>query len=136
MTGPDEAATATTPARFPCEQCGAGLAFSPGTTQLVCPYCGHDNEIPEQAVETWEQDYRAKLAEIAAAAPVEDRHVFKCQGCRAEVTPASHVSALACPFCGADLIEADADRRLVRPTLLAPFHVTREAAWTAYRAWV
>ncbi|SDE71591.1 hypothetical protein SAMN05421538_11029 [Paracoccus isoporae] len=31
--------------RYPCEQCGASLTFSPGAQQLKCPYCGHVQEI-------------------------------------------------------------------------------------------
>ncbi|SFA51275.1 replication restart DNA helicase PriA [Paracoccus halophilus] len=31
--------------RYPCENCGASLEFSPGQQSLVCPYCGHKQEI-------------------------------------------------------------------------------------------
>ena len=31
--------------RFPCENCGASLEFSPGQQVLVCPYCGHRQDI-------------------------------------------------------------------------------------------
>lgn len=27
--------------RYPCENCGASLQFSPGQNALTCPYCGH-----------------------------------------------------------------------------------------------
>jgi len=30
----------------PCDNCGAGREFTPGTDALVCPYCGHSNPIP------------------------------------------------------------------------------------------
>ena len=32
-------------ARFPCSDCGAKLEFSPGTTLLVCSFCGAENHI-------------------------------------------------------------------------------------------
>ena len=35
--------------QFPCKQCGANLSFAPGTTKLVCPYCGHAEEVPVTA---------------------------------------------------------------------------------------
>ncbi|WBU65098.1 zinc ribbon domain-containing protein [Paracoccus aerodenitrificans] len=31
--------------RYPCEQCGASLSFSPGEQSLKCPYCGHVQKI-------------------------------------------------------------------------------------------
>ena len=31
--------------RYPCENCGASLEFSPGQQRLTCPYCGHEQEI-------------------------------------------------------------------------------------------
>lgn len=31
--------------RYPCENCGASLAFSPGEQSLKCPYCGHVQQI-------------------------------------------------------------------------------------------
>ncbi|WP_347266299.1 zinc ribbon domain-containing protein [Paracoccus sp. (in: a-proteobacteria)] len=31
--------------RYPCENCGAGLEFSPGQQELLCPYCGHTQAI-------------------------------------------------------------------------------------------
>lgn len=31
--------------RYPCEQCGASLTFSPGEQSLKCPYCGHSQQI-------------------------------------------------------------------------------------------
>lgn len=31
--------------RFPCENCGASLAFAPGQNALTCPYCGHTQAI-------------------------------------------------------------------------------------------
>lgn len=39
--------------RYPCENCGAGLEFSPGQQVLLCPYCGHEQQIaPDPAGQT------------------------------------------------------------------------------------
>lgn len=37
--------TPPTQYRYPCENCGASLEFSPGQQKLTCPYCGHVQEI-------------------------------------------------------------------------------------------
>src|SRR5690606_35809971 len=31
--------------RYPCENCGASLEFSPGQQSLLCPFCGHQQDI-------------------------------------------------------------------------------------------
>ncbi|MDO5658400.1 MAG: zinc ribbon domain-containing protein [Paracoccus sp. (in: a-proteobacteria)] len=31
--------------RFPCESCGGSLRFSPGDSELTCPFCGHRQQI-------------------------------------------------------------------------------------------
>ncbi|MEM6677691.1 MAG: primosomal protein N' (replication factor Y) - superfamily II helicase [Pseudomonadota bacterium] len=38
------------PRDFPCNTCGARLAFRPGVAALVCPYCGARNEIGQSTV--------------------------------------------------------------------------------------
>lgn len=36
---------AQTEYRYPCESCGASLRFAPGEAELVCPYCGHRQQV-------------------------------------------------------------------------------------------
>ncbi len=37
--------TPPTQYRYPCDNCGASLQFSPGQQKLICPYCGHEQDI-------------------------------------------------------------------------------------------
>lgn len=37
--------TPPTQYRYPCENCGASLEFSPGQQKLVCSWCGHEQQI-------------------------------------------------------------------------------------------
>ncbi len=37
--------TPPTQYRYPCDNCGASLEFSPGQQKLTCPYCGHVQDI-------------------------------------------------------------------------------------------
>ena len=54
--------------QFTCEQCGAILSFAPGTTELVCSYCGHRNRIHEAPVEIVEQAL-APMLRLAGSEP-------------------------------------------------------------------
>lgn len=103
----DTAPAATT---FPCEGCGANLAFKPGSLSLTCPHCGAVNEIgagddggtPPAPVE--ELDFRAALAGAMSGAAVEETAVVDCKGCGAQVTLDEKTHSDQCPFCATPLV--------------------------------
>lgn len=113
--------------RYPCDNCGAALAFAPGQDALVCPYCGHVQKISPGAAQAparqhaggpegqdallgtgatgraiqWDAGHKAPgLAEIPLA-----------RGLRLDETSdlAETVRTLSCPNCGAK-IEQDSTR--------------------------
>ena len=72
--------------QFPCSQCGANLTFTPGTTHLTCPYCGHVEEVPVEAGEIQEHDLEATLA----SAPKTrgwgtETRAIRCENCGATI---------------------------------------------------
>ncbi len=122
--------------RFPCAQCGAKLEFEPGTTHLVCPYCGQHNEIPAADTEVEEIDFRATLARLADAAPTIEPRTLKCDACGAEFNRREEQTSLACPFCGSNIVATAASARLLKPQSLLPFAITRDDADARYRRWL
>ncbi len=104
--------------RYPCENCGASLEFSPGQQSLACPYCGHEQHIgpgPARApgrqagqgpwgdrvilndpstgrALQWDSGHKSQLREL----PLE-------QGLRLDAGSdlAETVRTLSCPNCGA-----------------------------------
>ncbi|MBN2446067.1 MAG: hypothetical protein JXO22_05055, partial [Phycisphaerae bacterium] len=106
--------------RFPCAQCGADLAFKPGTADLVCEYCGHANHIPQSAEDIRELDFRTHLALLADGEPTYEQTTAKCETCAAEVEPPPNVTAFACPFCGSNIVAQGKSKRLIKPRSLLP----------------
>ncbi|MEM7625641.1 MAG: hypothetical protein AAF333_08435 [Planctomycetota bacterium] len=126
--------------RFPCSQCGASLVYTPGTTRLNCPYCRHDNEIPEGLDPIKELDYRAYLSRLAERSEesIEVR-ALTCGGCTAELDApdvAGSATAFDCPFCGHAINTQAHSRRLIKPRSLLPFSINREQARAAFSAWL
>lgn len=118
---------------FPCDRCGAQLAFRPGTSAQICPHCGHEQPIPASgAVE--ELDLAAHLE--SAAAEAEEAITVDCPSCGARTTLEPHLTASRCPFCGTPIVAAGRPSRRVRPNALLPFGVPRERAVAAFRAWI
>lgn len=122
--------------RFPCESCGAVLAFTPGTTILKCSHCGGETPIPESAARVEEEDYHAQLAALARSAPTEAHPTVKCDACAAEVDRPPHVTSLTCPFCNSPIVARDLCPTRIRPAALLPFAITREDARRRFRGWI
>ena len=123
-------------ARFPCSDCGAKLEFSPGTTLLVCSFCGAENHIALDDETVDEVDFEATLVELEASAEHEERATVKCEACGAEVDRPEKLTAFPCPFCGTDIVTRDGSRKLIKPKSLLPFALDRRQAIERFRTWI
>src|SRR6187399_1464607 len=116
-----EMTASATQHQFPCKNCGANLVFAPGTTSLVCPYCGATNEIappaPSEAVE--ELDFAANVKEE----DLQEQITVRCGTCGAETTLAPNVTAGRCPFCGGGIVAQGSSKKAIKPGSLLPFRV-------------
>nr|CAX84117.1 conserved uncharacterized protein [uncultured bacterium] len=121
---------------FPCGGCGAGLSYSPGTSSLTCPYCGHSQELPWLKGGDTELDFRAWLDKAGADGLLEERLAVDCSGCGASVEPDPEVTAMNCPFCGTSVDLRGESRRLIKPAALLPFTVDTGKARELFRDWV
>lgn len=123
-------------AQLACEQCGAVLAYAPGTDKLRCAYCGHENTIREVAVEIVEHNLDEALASGAGAAVIEETETVKCASCAAEFTfdPATHAGS--CPFCGHSIVEDTGVHRQIKPAAVLPFLVTEREAKDKVKHWL
>src|SRR5437588_10145704 len=146
MTAPDESrppapAPPPPPAgvrQFPGSQGGANLTFTPGTTHLTCPYCGHAEEVPVGAGEIQEHDLEAALAQAPKARGwgTETRSI-RCENCGATTTFTAEQVAGACAFCGSSkVVEQPTREDLIRPESVVPFQVDRKQAVQRFRDWL
>lgn len=132
---------------FPCEQCGADLAFSIGEQSLQCPYCGavKQIELPADAPIV-ERDYMAMLQRLESLheqghgedeeASIE--HAIRCESCGGEVIFQGTLTSTHCPYCASPLQRDkihDAPTRISVDGVL-PFLVPEQSAAEALRRWV
>lgn len=129
------------PARFPCEKCGAPLAYAPGADALACPFCGHRNEVTqsspwEAAAALRELDFEAALRDDLSPADTTDVRVIPCTTCGAEVEfePTEHAGA--CPWCASPLIAAPEVHPILRPRGVLPFLVDERTGHDAMEKWL
>jgi len=136
VTGPTRSADEVR--KFPCKQCGAGLAFAPGQSVLECPYCGYREEVPvtQQAIQEYCLD--TALSQIPHQEGWgTERRTLRCENCGATTTFAPGQVAGECAFCGSNkVVEENTNKQLIRPESLVPFTVKREEAVKCFREWI
>lgn len=128
------------PGQHPCHQCGARLSYAPGTSKLVCEYCGAEQIIQsaQQPAAVEETDYRRFLSETDLSEEQKQQvHTIKCPSCGANSTLRPNLSADRCPYCDTPLVvENRATSTLIKPRYLLPFKIDRTAARQAFRRWL
>lgn len=125
--------------RFPCPACGAILVFEPKDGQLVCPYCGHKEVIPESAEQVEERSYeeylqpRAEQLQTLAAGALE----VQCSSCGAIVTFVPPEVARDCDFCGAKIVaQPKSADPTVAPEGVLPFRIAQQQATANVKQWI
>ncbi|WKU07794.1 hypothetical protein [Micromonospora sp. HUAS LYJ1] len=125
--------TAVSPPSYRCGGCGARVEYTPGTTVLSCPYCGHRQEVAGAGREVREHAYAELVALPRKPAASVGAHTFVCPGCGARTE--SDALAQRCQFCTAPLV-ADAEAGdLIAPEAVLPFAVDRAGVRTALGRW-
>src|SRR5689334_11716165 len=133
-TPPGAASTPPSPkVEFGCSSCGAALEFAPGTTAMVCPYCGSQTEISAETSQ--KHDYLAYATsphdDLAQLPPFQVR----CANCGA--TRSTTAVSSRCPSCnGPIVVTDDLGGRLKAPDGIVPFVVDRDRAGQEFREWV
>ncbi|OSM04294.1 hypothetical protein [Magnetofaba australis] len=112
------------------------MRFDPGVAALTCPYCGHQQTLPDQLAVPEELDLNAFLEHAASDAQTQSITLVKCDQCGASVEPESHVTATECAFCGAAMNLREISQRQIKPSSLLPFAVEKKAAANLFKEWV
>ena len=123
-----------------CPNCGASLSYKPGTTNLVCQYCGssfeiHDEVPPQDAQKendlltalstNWQKDQQQGQA-----------YVVKCPACGGEAAMDPNLFSNACAFCGSPITVTPNTKAVANPQAVLPFKLEREAATEQFRKWL
>ncbi len=127
--------------RWPCEQCGADLRFTPGQTQLTCTHCGHVQSIPVAPVS---ERHRALgelpldrgLDDDLASASMQEARATPCPSCGAVVQFDGATHAAKCPFCDTPVVIGTGTERRIKPQAVLPFQLNEGQAREAMSRWL
>ena len=125
---------------FPCGNCGAKLHYDAGSQALKCPYCGHQQAVPEShagpaaAPREIPIEEGLRLAQRGLGAPVTE---VACNDCGATVSVSAGEQTAKCAFCGShQVLSREAAGTQIRPESLVPFKVDKAAANNLFAQWL
>jgi len=124
---------------YKCPNCGGSIQFDPGTQEMSCPYCrsvidmealkSMDDEMAQnQESESIEWGYEGggwRQGEQQGLA------VYSCNTCGGEIVGDETLGATSCPFCGTPVVMASKFAGTLRPDMVIPFKLGKDAALSA-----
>lgn len=125
---------------YKCPACGGALHFESDLQMMKCPYCEAeietealrqmdellDEEIPEEIL--WENsagsEWNGEDAELCS---------YTCNSCGGQIVTDKTTAATQCPYCGNNVVMAGNLTGTLRPDLVIPFKLDKDAAVAAYQ---
>ncbi len=125
--------------QYKCPSCGGALEFDPNAQSVKCPYC--DTEFEMEAIRAlYEQQNTIAQEDMAwEAAPgsqwqegeAEQLCAYVCQPCGGEIVADENTAATSCPYCGNPVVMTGRLSGALRPDLVIPFKLDKQAAEAA-----
>lgn len=124
---------------YKCPSCGGKLEFNSAAQKMKCPFCL--SEFDPADFQQQDDDLEQKPAENSSDSAAEDSaesgwtqseteglRVYKCQSCGGEVVGDETMAAGKCPYCDNPVIMTGQFSGDLKPDLVIPFKLDKEAA--------
>lgn len=124
---------------YKCPCCSGKLEFDSAVQKMKCPYC--DSEFDVETVQNYNDEIdSAGEDEMELEAPTgsewedgetDGMKVYSCKSCGGEIIADETTGATHCPYCGNPVVMSGQFSGDIRPDLVIPFKLDKEAAKTA-----
>ena len=120
---------------FKCPHCDGGIEFSSGEQKMKCPYC--DSEFEIETLMTYQAELDKQFEDDMVWETEENEwqegetdglRVYCCNTCGGEIITDETTGATHCPFCGNPVIMTGQFAGALRPDLVIPFKMDKQAA--------
>ncbi len=127
---------------YKCPCCGGAIEFNSATQAMQCPYCGTDFDIAtlESFASELQQDIPDDMRWETTGGTVWDEdeqarmNTYTCNSCGGAIVGDGTTAATECPFCGNPVMIPGRLSGALRPDMVVPFRLDKEAAKAALRA--
>lgn len=125
---------------YKCPCCGGGIEFDSTAQKMKCPYC--DTEFETETLKAYDAELKNEqpdemLWDTGGGEQWREQDgmaVYVCRSCGGEVVCDQTTAASACPFCDNPIIMKEQLAGDLRPDLVIPFKLDKEAAKTGMLA--
>ncbi|AWX44674.1 hypothetical protein HME9304_01677 [Flagellimonas maritima] len=120
-----------------CANCGAELKYKPGTTNITCEYCGHEEVITIDERGFKELELSPYLKKMGAQKHSEEISMLHCKNCGANQHVEENYKSLHCIYCSMPLVIEDAYKEeWILPGAVLPFQIEKEKSFAIFQKWV
>ncbi|MBN1182852.1 MAG: TFIIB-type zinc ribbon-containing protein [Bacteroidales bacterium] len=121
--------------KFSCPNCGGNVTFEPGTSNMACPNCSSQIEIPKLDESVEELNFDKFLSEAGTGEQMSITAVA-CKSCGATSTLEPNITSAHCPYCDTPLVVKDVvTENIIQPKSILPFKVTKEQGIEHFKKW-
>ncbi len=124
---------------YKCPCCGGAIAFDSTLQKMKCPYCdtefemdalrGYDAALQEDRPE--QMDWETSAGGQWQQGEADGLRRYVCQSCGGEIVADANTAATACPFCGNPVVMMGQFSGALKPDLVIPFKLDKNAAKAA-----
>lgn len=120
-----------------CSACGGVMDFNPAKGNMVCPYCGTEEEIEAEDPEfqAKELDFRQAEEQASCDWGTKTKTVI-CKSCGAQTVYDVNQIANECPYCGSNQVMEAGDEHVMAPGGVVLFKLDAKAASDRFRRWI
>lgn len=127
---------------YKCPCCGGAIAFDSSVQKMKCPYCdtefemdalrAQDEALRQEQEQTEDMSWDTSAGSDWQPGETEGMRVYTCKSCGGEIVGDENTGATACPYCGNPVVMTGAFAGTLRPDLVIPFQLDKEAAKKAF----
>ena len=127
---------------YKCPCCGGAIAFDSSVQKMKCPYCdtefemdalrAQDEALRQEQEQTEDMSWDTGAGSDWQPGEADGMRVYTCKSCGGEIVGDENTGATACPYCGNPVVMTGAFTGALRPDLVIPFQLDKEAAKKAF----
>ena len=124
---------------YKCPNCGGAIRFDPGSQEMACPFCRSVINVEalkamdEEAAQHQESESIDWGYEGCGWREGEQQGmaVYSCNSCGGAIVGDATLGATSCPFCGTPVVMSSKFAGTLRPDMVIPFKIGKDAALAA-----
>ncbi len=126
---------------YECPCCGGELEFNSDVQKMKCPYCRTEFEM--DALKGYDEDLKQDVPDEMAwdmqaggewnVGETDGMRLYVCKSCGGEIIGDENLGATTCPYCGNNVVMKGQFAGTLRPDLVIPFQLDKDAAMAAYK---